>query len=663
MNKKGQIFSVFMVIMTLVVLGMGYMNYLGSTTEEKIGSKQTKIMDAFQESREILLSLDTITKFAGIESIYTLAEKGGFSTNPPCDDYYGVPLWSFKNPEDEYTECIPEPTDEIIKSFSENFEDRLPKNAKYRNEYEFFSYQNASFHISAFPSDKNRIKIGGEKNRTYAYRPSVNKRFDYNLSTYDQIERFLSYLNEKCASKENTKEGNYLNDCVSENTEEFAEDNNISLSVIGPHNLEDKKFKIESFKESLNRADKTTYSHCYISTTTKEDYDDLIRVMNKKSSSMVGDSRLNTIFYPGEIKNDVPQPIDDLDSFSYLTRTNKIVKFEGEDADNKIKFNNIYKSPEGEGIISEEEPGLLRCPYENRKYIFKIEEPELYPMKGNLTYKFAFYINDSTPPEFNDLEIRDKEFDQNNLLVTWKHTKSRDLENYTVYLEGENRKVIKLWKDANIIHSIDWQGGNGKPYETCTLDSDEGECYYKSDGNTFVLKERSVYYAQENNQFIYVMPVEENDKQYDIGVTARDDDLNNYTLESKGKSVDDLPLKPLEKNGYTISPVCDPQTQIYESVMVTPLVPVLERMDGSQASDFNNEYIFFETFNKKVLNMDKGKRVSTLPGFVGLDFPHHITDQSTFLLVPKDPSLDNLDRLYINEMGYETYTPTSCWSK
>lgn len=656
-----------MVIMTLIALGLGYMNYLGSTTEEKIGSKQTEIFDSFQESRETLLGLDTITKFAGIDSIYSLAMEGGFSSNPPCGDYYGVPLWSYRNPEDEYTECIPEPTEEIIKPFSENFKDNLPKNQDYRNEYEFFSYQNASFHIAAFPSEKNKIDIGSGKNRTYSYRPSVNKRFDYNLSTYRTIEELQSFLNKKCSSKENTDDNKNLRNCVYDNTKKFSEDHEISISVIRPHNeFSEERLSKELFKESLEYVDETTYLDCYAQTlTTKKKVDKSYELKNAigKDFSLFEDSRFDPFFFRGQRGEKTPQIIEREEEIYYHPQTDQI-----NPNDDSLEFNHIYKNKKGEGIILEEYPTVKHffpCPHEKRKYLFKITKPELYPVKGNLTYRFALYINDSAPPEFKDLNIRDKEFDQGNLLVTWKHTDSKDLENYTVYVNGELKKTIKPWKNVKTRTYIDWEGGDGKPYDTCTLSDNEGykECLYKGLDSEFTLEERKVYYFKENNQFVYVLHNIEDNREYDIKVTAKDDDLNKFSLKSSGGSIDDLPLNPLGKSNYMIFPMCEPETQVYGSVMANPLIPVLRDMKGSEDNEFSQQYVLFEDVRSNVVNTNKGKPVLTTPGLVGLNKPHHITDKTPYLLVPKDPSLDNLDKLYLDKMGYQKKIPYSCWSK
>lgn len=108
MNRKGlEIADPMFVLITIISLTLLYMNVGASLPETKIGEKQTNIFSTVQSTQNEMFFLDLGAKYAGIDTIYDLASKGGFYEQNLCGNYYGESLWNYKNKEDEYANCLP----------------------------------------------------------------------------------------------------------------------------------------------------------------------------------------------------------------------------------------------------------------------------------------------------------------------------------------------------------------------------------------------------------------------------------------------------------------------------------------------------------------------------------------------------------------------------
>jgi len=219
------------------------------------------------------------------------------------------------------------------------------------------------------------------------------------------------------------------------------------------------------------------------------------------------------------------------------------------------------------------------CEYENRRYLFRIIDPEQHPEEGDLVYNFAFYVRDDKDPEFEDLEVWDKEWDENTVIVKWRHADSYDVEWYNISIDGTN-KIVVPWRDATEIYDeIDWSAGGSDPFERCSLTMDGilTQCYYSAGGSDVLLEDDEVYYFVDNQEFAYIYADASDDSSITAEITAYDNDGNEFSDSGSGTPKDNLPAAPMLF--YMLDPNED-QYGNYQSIGVTSADP-MTNMDGT----------------------------------------------------------------------------------
>ena len=668
LNKKGlEIADPMFVLITIIALTIVYMNVGSSLPETKIGEKQTDIFTIVQVTQNEMFFLDLGAKYAGLDSIYSLASKGGFYKENLCGEYYGKTLWSYKNKEEEYAFCMPEIERELEKEFKEDYETFLAKNGE-GVDYKYFVQENNGLEIRGISLVNKEKEI--EPERKYSYKPTTTQKYDYKLKAYDKINEFIERLNENCNEKEDIKGGTELTLCVDDVLTAFEDELEgfIELKIIQPT---DENVDL-NFKQVLKEIERTGYEECYFNFPklgnnfpltyeienfgAEKMYSEIGLFYNKNKIRTFEIDLLFYIIKPNQEQSLITYP-DKTIKYD-VAATELIYDFEGSERIEPAELDFFKKDRNKAGFIPKKEKidfsTYLRnrpCSYENRMFMFELKEKELYLEKGEIVYSFGVYVEDKKEPFIPAVKIESKEFDEGTLLIKWKHTSSLDLMNYTIFVDGNLVKKVVPWKEVNIYDSINWEYGDKKPFNTCKMD-DEGEfkkCVY-SFGNTF--KDSNTYYFQESNEWVYVLNGLEDEKTYDIVIKASDNDGNTFSSEQKpGISVDTLPFAPVEFQLINDPLRTHPQTQIYKGIVGTPLMTVFN-MDGTiSAGGFEFEFVHSLTpiITFKEENLDNYYLFgASVPGY-SLAVPTY------YLIVQKDPALDNIV-LYVNEMGYQPKT-------
>lgn len=643
------------------------MNVGSSLPETKIGSKQTDIFATVQAAQNEMFFLDLGAKYAGINSIYSLALKGGIHETNLCGNYYGKNLWNYKNPEDEYASCLPNIKTELKNEFEKTYNSFLAKNGENIN-YKYFLTATPTLEIRGISLVNKEKSI--EPERKYSYKPTTTQKYNYNFEAYNKINEFITVLNENCNEKENIQGGSELTLCVVDTLSTFNEelDDFIEIKAVYPT---DSDLDL-NFQQYLKELERTGYEECYFdfpklseefpitykieSFVEEKSYSEISLLYNENK---VRTSNSNLIFFMMKANRENKFEKYPGKELSYDTsKTELTYDFEGgkRTEPTGLDFFKIDKNKAG-FIPKKEKTDYLTylknrpCSYENRMFIFELKEKELYPKKGEIIYSFATYVEDKKEPFISAVKVESKEFDEGTLLIRWKHTNSLDLMNYSIFVDGTLVKKVIPWKDTKVYDSINWEYGDEKPFNTCKLDNNDAfkKCVY-SFGNTF--QDLNTYYFKDSKEWVYVLNGLEDKKTYDIVIKATDDDGNTFETEQKpGISKDTLPFAPIEFQ-LTNDPLrTHPQTQIYTGVVGAPLF-TLFNMDGtlgleSMEFKFVHSSIPLQTFNKD--NLDTYY-------LFGASVPsYHLGVPTHYLIVQKDPSLDNLN-LFVEEMGYKTQT-------
>lgn len=659
MNKKAYIYDVTLAFATFVTLLMAFMIYASASAEEKLGADQSKIINTFQESQKELFYLDTAAVYSGINSIYELALRGGFAKTGPCGKYYSISMWSNKNPEEEYSECIPKIENEITFVMDEKMGEMLKKRSILNSDYKYFAKLNHSLSITGMAVADSSMNIGSTAERTYIFRPAFTKNYNYDAEAYILIKEFIDELNEKCKELENTKEKTELTDCVYSFMNEF-DAGKFKLDALFP--------PITSeliFYDVINQVERMNYANCYFTgKMTEQDASFEIEKLGNSQIYTVNDEKKLmkttpvTFHVAGKNNFDemVPYPSEKI---SYSTEEKKITyDFEGEktiEMENPAFF--IFMKDIAAFVPDREVNDYMvkrPCEYEERTFTFFLLQNEIYPDEGDISYYFAVYVKDEKKPQFS-MSAEDKQFDENSLMIKWQNTDSLDLKKYEVYINGKLAKTVVPWQNVNVYDTIQWD--YGKPFSNCELVT-EGifkKCKNLVDGNYLEIERGETYFFRQNNEFVYVASGLQ-PGSYSVKIKAVDDDLNYYEQEASAEVKDDLPLNPLQ-NFLIIPALLPPEFESYESVTITPIDFIPINMDGTSPEGFSGAYYIFEDVNSNEVPVSLGKS-----GFVltfTLNRVHLIAENSNFLLAPSDPSLEEggIKTLFINEMGYKTQAP------
>ncbi len=660
-----------LVFITLISLLIAFVNFSEKFNADPLGTIQSQIIFKYQEAQIELFQYDTVANLAGIDAIYELASNGGFADKNKCGSYQNANLWSYKNSNEEYAKCIPNVEKQILVPFNKSFQDLIVTNKLNKNYFKFFANNNTKFSITGLSVLDREINISKKEpdKRIYSFKPAFTKYFDYNLSAYQAIEQFILNL-EDCNNKENTKTTQNLNDCVKIKTEEF---NKIIPFELKQTIITNPKIKFIDYIQTLERIKQ---KDCYVSfSSLKEDitfdFDVGNRVINE--SGNLYQTSLN--FHIAEQNQNDYVPVPRVNNIKYnlkdTIKTNNLPLTPMDEIDfYKKDSKNVYFIPKSKlynGL------NLKECDYENRMFRFNLTQSKIQSYENNLEYNFAVYIEDQVEPflSLQDFRVESKEFSQGTLLVIWKDTLSLDLKKYEIYVDNKLKKTIIPFKDVLVYDEIDWGYGNQKPFDRCRMQNagNSLKCEYNF-GAQGLFENGMSYYFNDNGEFVYVLNDLIDNQPYNIKIVAYDDDGNIFEIQKQATSKDTLPIKPLEIISPMLTVAIPPYPSIeYAAVKLNLRDPtlVLENLDGTETKDFQNKYYFYHTMGQmpsvlisNALNSGFGEpvyNVVTLAplGLIPLKNPFRYGNQAEFLLIPVDPSINNLgvqkDNFDYNEHG------------
>ena len=707
MNKKGIIYSIGIVFITLVVLLTAFTYYFSEKSGDDLGDSNTIIFKTYQEAQRDLVNYDVKAKSSAIDSLYHLAANSGFNKEDSCGSYYDVALLSYKNEEKDYVECIPNLEEEYENEFKENFQKTLTK--ENQNNHEYFAKKiNNFFQISGFALKNKEIQIGKEENkRKLSYKPSFTDKINYNFTIYDLIPKFLDDVNENCKGKENNKnEKNELDDCVDEQVKKFNKYNK-NRDVEIKQNAGVFKDKKESLFQDFSTLDESNFESCYYQVNKRYYYpkydSDILNLIFRPAdtktelffSNISKGEPINSkhhvinyeLFWGKKEKDFIIQEDADMTTYSYEYEESVLKKISRSEKNvatfNLFKCNlenpNVLCFIDDETYKNNEEFILNRpCELENRKYSFIIKDKEIYPDKGELEYKFSIYVKDVVKPEIETLTVKDKEFDEDTSLVVWDHSLSYDITKYEVYLNGDLKKTIVPWKFVNVYNELDWKFGKSqKTFDSCMLNTD-GEytqCYYSFNGGEGQLEDNQTYYFSKTGEFVYVLKFKEDEKDFfnNVKVIAYDDDGNAAYLGVMALyPKDTLPYAPITQ--YVITPGLESATSTeYTSINYVGVESLLE--DASLINNIISEIPlnidFIQNIDGSISNSLPTSRllyhqVGTLPSInektdssqligltINLGNVYSLTIPATFLPVYDDPSLKNIKNINLDLFGYQ----------
>jgi hypothetical protein len=178
-QKKAILFNISLVIITALVLGTALFTlsprYLSVSP---IGLKQFELIEIYQEGEGALFYADQSAKYAAHDSIYSLAESGGFYNAPKCGKFSGYPIW--QSDQAAIADCFPD--------YKNNFGEYLVSNLnKYflTNENLKQIAGNLDYELSLGMSRDNLNIVGISMN--YFFLPYIDKQ--EHLSKLTQQEK------------------------------------------------------------------------------------------------------------------------------------------------------------------------------------------------------------------------------------------------------------------------------------------------------------------------------------------------------------------------------------------------------------------------------------------------------------------------------------------
>lgn len=239
LHKKGMDYA-FVFSIGFIILFFYLSNQLdvlkGKTGE--IGITQISIKKAQHNSEEVLFFIDQAAKYSIFDSIYSLAENGGFDESK-CGKYKDFNLWNLSNPD-----CCPNAEFNLGKYLQNNLNSYIEKGrnilkdnyCKYsiprveniqlpKDNYDFLIEKGEdNFNITGIPTmnlvleicaeipkltlfyfpfyGTEEIPLRTEPIGKFFIKPSFFREVDYNLGDYNKIKEVIENIIKKCSDKQ-----------------------------------------------------------------------------------------------------------------------------------------------------------------------------------------------------------------------------------------------------------------------------------------------------------------------------------------------------------------------------------------------------------------------------------------------------------------------------
>ena len=197
-NKKGQIFVLFITIFTGIVLFTLFITLTNKYENRKgeittIGEGASSILRGYQQQEESLLYLDLVAKRALEESVYELADNGGFIKSDCGTAIYS--RWNKEEKVDDY--CIPDVQKNLQELFSKKLKQKLQGYTKYdlADDYEIkISKDNSLTQALGITQEKLKIGLsrsgsgqGANFNQPSTIQVTLSNSMKEKINTYDSI--------------------------------------------------------------------------------------------------------------------------------------------------------------------------------------------------------------------------------------------------------------------------------------------------------------------------------------------------------------------------------------------------------------------------------------------------------------------------------------------
>ncbi len=632
MSRKGYIFGIGLVVSVVVSLLFLSTTIYSNSSPQQLGTLQTAFYGSAQHVQEKTTFYDGIIKDASMNAVYTSAVLGGYWTESPCGDYFGLELWASKNPKHEYATCIPDYKKQManMATLSSHI---LIEEVEEDVDYEFYvdGSDSLAFHAIALDPVQHTIEEG----RWYADRPSSSIDTGVSDEVYVEMENILTQMNDVCGVVQNTRQSSAFDSCVENVLEEHE-----GYHRISGFSVPDEDDGVNTLKQYFRFMEGMNYDQCFISFQhpTIAPNEPALQQFNLIDGKTEYNGELYD-FQIGIMSGGQIIPLPETMSVAYDAQKKSIVTRRGVEELREIglyKFGNTVVFANDENIRQYSEYfSLLPCSYENRHVIVQHIGDEVYPLKGELNYVTSFLVDDTVAPTVDGLEVVDKEFDQGAVLIFWDHTTSFDLDSYMLNVDGEYIREIDLWSDIDFVHrTFSFKGDDLR--ETCTItqqpDSEFFDCEYMIDGRSMILQ-KGLYYFADDRKFMYVLD-DVGDGAVSVTLTAQDDEGNSQELIATGRSIDDLPLKT---SGYTLTPIIISADGSYLSLGVIPPVASYH-YNGKPATGISGQYYFVPHVNLLQGTLDLS--VKSPQSGLTVSFPGNTNTGVVHMLVPYDPSLD-----------------------
>ncbi len=151
MNKKGMLFNVSLVVITLIVLtsALIVLNSKYDPFKATIG-RQYELIEKYNEGEKYLFYLDEASKLALKDAAVSTADNGGFFESSECGTYHGLNLWSSQ--EKSIEDCAPLYKENYLKHLSGEVDEYLMM---------FNRHVDYNFPLDAFYFDINGLDVLG----------------------------------------------------------------------------------------------------------------------------------------------------------------------------------------------------------------------------------------------------------------------------------------------------------------------------------------------------------------------------------------------------------------------------------------------------------------------------------------------------------------------
>ena len=195
---------IMLVIMPMLFWKMGVKK---SQFEKSLGKIQIDLLQTYQKAQKDLFYIDQSAKYAAHESVFALADNGGFTVlGSKCGKYQDYNLWNNK-----VETCYPDYKNNLKAFFGNNLKSFLTAHPSQKLD-NTYSFQLIKDEIIAIP--KSRINYEFE-NGNYSIKPSFSVNIDYNIEEYTELIIQSKELIKKCSGKED------LNSCINQHKPQF----------------------------------------------------------------------------------------------------------------------------------------------------------------------------------------------------------------------------------------------------------------------------------------------------------------------------------------------------------------------------------------------------------------------------------------------------------